>query len=93
MNYHVVKIIDGDTFEVTPHWEFQDKTGNEVRPTGYNTPERGEPGYEEAKEKLTRLLLDNYVELKNPIGLSYDRLLCDVIYEGKNLADWFPEYK
>lgn len=56
--YKVTKIIDGDTFEVVPNWEWNRHTGNVVRPKGYNTPELGEPGYFEAKAKLTGLILD-----------------------------------
>jgi len=89
MTHTVTKIIDGDTFEMTPDWEFQGQTGNVVRPRGYDTSEWGQPGYQEAKNKLTSLILHKEVELKNPIKLTYDRLLCDVYYQGKNLADYF----
>jgi len=93
MSFKVVEIIDGDTFKVTPNWEWDNKRDNVVRPTGYNTPEEGQPGYQVAKEKLKRLILGNYVELKNAIKITYDRLLCDVYYNGRNLADYFPEYQ
>jgi len=89
----VTEITDGDTFVVKPTWEWDNKKGNIVRPTGYNTPEKGQPGYQTAKEKLSRLILGKYVELKNAIKITYDRLLCDVYYNGKNLADYFSEYQ
>ena len=89
MKHKVTRIIDGDTFEVSPNWEWNGLEGNIVRPSGYDTPERGEPGYEAAKTKLINLILNNEVELKNPIKLTYSRLLCDVYFEGKPLYEYF----
>jgi endonuclease YncB( thermonuclease family) len=93
MAFKVTNVIDGDTFEVSPEWKWDDHTGSVVRPNGYNTPEQGEEGYQEAKDKLTRLILGKDVELKNAVSITYGRLLCDVYYNGKNLADYFPEYQ
>ena len=89
MGFLVTKVIDGDTFEVSPGWEWNGKSGNVVRPTGYNAPEAGEAGYQSAKDHLTNLILNKEVELKNPVKLSYGRLLCDVEYDGNKLADYF----
>ena len=89
MNYKVTRIIDGDTFEVLPEWEWEGQKGDVVRPRGYDTPELGQTGYQEAKNKLTNLILNKMVELKDPIKLTYGRLLCDVYYQGKSLAKYF----
>ena len=89
MKYKVTRIIDGDTFEVSPDWEFESRTGNIVRPRGYDTAEWGDPGYQEAKDKLTNLILNKEVELRNPIKLSYGRLVCDVYYQKKKLGEFF----
>jgi len=92
--FTVTEVIDGDTFRVKPPWEWKNKTGDIVRPTGYNTPEEGEPGYEEAKRRLIDLILNKKVEVKNAKAIDkYSRLVADVYYNGKNLADYFPEYK
>jgi len=93
MSFKVIKIIDGDTFEVSPKWKWNNQEGNIVRANGYDTPEEGQPGYQAAKDKLTRLILGKEVELKNPIKITYGRLLCDVYYQGKNLVDYLPEYQ
>jgi endonuclease YncB( thermonuclease family) len=93
MSYKVTNVIDGDTFDVSPKWKWDDKEGSTVRANGYNTPEESQPGYQAAKDKLTSLILGEQVELKNPVSVTYGRLLCDVYYKGKNLADYFPEYK
>jgi endonuclease YncB( thermonuclease family) len=90
--FKVTEIVDGDTFKIDPGWKWNGKTGNTIRPLGYDTPEKGEPEFNETTEKLKQLLLNQEVELKNPIKLSYDRLLCDVYFKNKNLADFFPEY-
>ena len=90
----VSEVIDGDTFKVKGGWRWDDKKGDIVRPAGYNTPEKGKPGYEEAKQKLKKLILNETVEVKNPQTIDpWGRLVADVYYRGKNLADYFPEYK
>ena len=91
-NRTVVEIIDGDTFRVSPEWNLGNATGDRVRPTGYNTPEKGEAGYQEAKDRLGNLILDKVVTLSNPIKITRGRLLCDVFIDGKYLADFFPDF-
>jgi len=92
--FTVSEVIDGDSFKVEGGWKWNQRSGDTVRAAGYNTPEKGEPGYEEAKEKLKKLILHNKVEIKNPQTIDdWGRLVADVYYEGKNLADYFPEYK
>ena len=93
MAFKVIDVIDGDTFVVTPNWEWDEETGNAVRPVGYNTPEQGESGFDEAKEKLGLLINDKDVDLVDPIKLSFGRLLCTVLLNGKDLAEYFPEYQ
>ncbi len=90
--FKVIEIIDGDTFKIVPGWKWNGKKGHTIRPLGYDTPEKGEAKFDETTARLKELLLDQEVELKNPIKLSYNRLLCDVYFENKKLADFFPEY-
>lgn len=90
----VSEVIDGDTFKVKNGWEWNEKKGDTVRSTGYNTPERGEPEYEQAKQKLKNLILGKKVDIKSAkIVDEWGRLIADVYYNGKNLADYFSEYK
>ena len=86
MKRTVTAVTDGDTFEVTPDWEWNENKGNRVRPTGVTAPDRGEPGYQKAKEHLASILDGQEVEL-SPIKMSYDRLLCDVKVGDDNLID------
>lgn len=92
--FTVSEVFDGDTFRVKPRWKWKDRTGDIVRPTGYNTPEEGEEGYEEAKRRLTDLILNKKVDIRTCKTIDdHGRLVADVYYAGKNLADYFPEYK
>jgi len=80
--------------KVKEGWKWNQSSGDTVRASGYNTPEKGEIGYEEAKQKLKRLILNEKVEIKNAqIIDDWGRLVADVYYKGKNLADYFSEYK
>jgi micrococcal nuclease len=54
--YEVESIIDGDTIKLT--------NGERVRLIGINTPERGQPYYQEATEKLEELIGSNPVRLE-----------------------------
>ena len=92
--FTVKEIYDGDTFSVAGGWKWGSKSGEIVRPLGYDTPEKGESGHEQAKEKLTTLIQGKVVDIPKATSIDdYGRLLADVYYEGRNLADYFPEYK
>ena len=83
------EVIDGDTFKVKNGWKQENKTGDTVRPTGYNTPEENEREYEEAKRRLSNLILNKTVDIKDAKTIDdYGRLVADVYYKGKNLAMW-----
>jgi len=91
--FTVSRVIDGDTFEVKNGWEWNNKKGKMVRPTGYNTPEKGEEGYAEATLKLTNLILEEKVDIRTAYKIDRGRLVADVYYGDNNLADYFLEYK
>lgn len=93
MAFKVTEVIDGDTFKVSPGWKWKDEEGDTVRANGYDAPEKDQPGYQKAKEKLEKLILDKNVELKNPIKVTYGRLLCDVYIGEKNVAIFFSEFQ
>ncbi len=91
--FTVTAIIDGDTFEVSPQWKWNGETGSRVRPTGYDAPELHAYGGQAAKDKLSRLILGKEVDLRTAYKVDRGRLVCDVYFRGKNLADYFPEYQ
>ena len=91
--FTVTAIIDGDTFEVSPQWKWNGETGTRVRPTGYDAPELHAYGGQAAKDKLSRLILREEVDLRAAYKVDRGRLVCDVYFRSKNLADYFPEYQ
>lgn len=91
--FKVIEVIDGDTFDVSPGWTWNGQSGSRVRPTGYDAPESGTQAGQQAKRKLENLILNKYVELGTAYKIDRGRLVCDVYFEGKNLANYFPEYQ
>lgn len=91
--FSVVRIIDGDTFEVNPQWQWGQESGSHVRPTGYDAPELYEYGGQAAKDKLSRLIFGQKVDLRTAHRVDRGRLVCDIYFRGKNLAAYFPEYQ
>ena len=89
--FRVINVVDGDTFDVSS-WKWEGQTGTRVRPTGYDAPELSSPAGQAAKKKLTDLILGKDVELRKAYRVDRGRLVCDVYYNGKNLADYVPGY-
>jgi endonuclease YncB( thermonuclease family) len=91
--FRVTNVIDGDTFEVSPQWRWNGDTGSRVWLTGYDAPELHQPGGQAARDKLSRLILGQSVDLHSAYRIDRGRVVCDVYFGGKNLADYFPEYR
>lgn len=87
--FQVAQIIDGDTFDVNPSWQWNGQTGSRVRPTGYDAAEIDSRGGQAAKTKLSNLILGRMVGLGNAYKIDRGRLVCDVYFNGYNLADYF----
>lgn len=90
--FTVTSIVDGDTFDVSPEWKWNGHTGKRIRPTGYNAPEINTSSGVAAKNKLSRLIKGQRVELRSAYKVDRGRLVSDVFFNNKNLADYFPEY-
>jgi endonuclease YncB( thermonuclease family) len=91
--FTVSQIIDGDTFSVRGGWKWNGNTGERVRPIGYDAPELPSHSGNAAKQELERLILNKQVELSNVATIDRGRLVCDVLLNGRNLADYFPEFR
>lgn len=91
--FTVISIIDGDTFDVTPSWKWNGQTGERVRPAGYDAPELNGHGGQAAKNKLSSLIHGKSVELGTAHRVDRGRLVCEVFFQGRNLADYFAEYQ
>ena len=72
--FTVISIIDGDTFEVSPQWKRNGQTGSRVRPTGYDAPELHARGGQAAKDKLTKLIQGERVDMRSAHRVDRGRL-------------------
>jgi endonuclease YncB( thermonuclease family) len=61
----VTRVIDGDTVDLT--------TGETVRLLGFDTPERGECGYDDAANALRYMLSAGFVTMTSDVGDDTDR--------------------
>ena len=91
--FTVASVIDGDTFEVSPQWKWNGQTGTRVRPAGYDAPELYAYNGQAAKDRLARMILGGQVDLRTAQKVDRGRLVCEVHFRNKNLADYFPEYQ
>lgn len=87
--FKVVSIVDGDTFDVNPGWKWNGETRTRVRPVGYDAAELGSRAGQSAKDRLTRLILNQKVELRTAYRIHRGRLVCEVFFQGRNLASCF----
>ncbi len=91
VSFTVTSVIDGDTFDVTPGWKWNNETGTRIRPAGYDAPELERIGGQEARHKLSLLVYRETVELGRAYRIDRGRLVCEVFFRGRNLAEYFPE--
>jgi endonuclease YncB( thermonuclease family) len=87
--FKVTRVIDGDTFDVSPGWTWNGNSGSRVRPAGYDAPEAWSSGGAAATERLSGLILGKMVELGTGHCVDRGRLVCDVYVNGKNLKEYF----
>ena len=82
----VMRVIDGDTFEV-----FYDDEPTSVRIHGIDAPEKAEIGGRESTEALRRILGNSEVSLVFPEARkrdSFGRLLAIVYVNDTNVGEW-----
>lgn len=91
MRTRVIVIVDGDTFDVNPGWQWNGEQGNRVRPTGFDAPEVGTLAGAFATRRVQDLLLGKYVDLRKAYRIDRGRLVCDVYFEDKYLADYLSQ--
>jgi micrococcal nuclease len=76
----VTKVIDGDTVEI--------QDGQRARLLGINTPEKGQPYYQEATDRLKELVLKKkvFLEMDKSDKDKYDRLLRHIYVDNENVG-------
>lgn len=79
----VKKIIDGDTFAV---YAFNVPGQEVIRLLDVNTPEKNQPGYQEAKTYLATWLMKGPFTLTTSKNDSFGRRLCQVIRDTENVS-------
>ena len=102
MNLHtkhtVTNVIDGDTFDISPPWGFNDTKGHRIRIADLNAPELNESGKRGqvailVKQRLTELVLHKEVTIVNGwIVDKFGRLVCDVSLDRASLRRILQEY-
>lgn len=90
--FKVMAVIDGNTFEVSPDWEFDGQRGNMVRAKGYEAPRYGKEAMK-MEQNLSILIMNKKVALGMPDGIEKGNLVCEVYFDGRNIADYFTQYK
>ena len=91
-SFTVEAVVDGNTLIISPSWKLDNETGDTIRATGYNPPKSGSEGMK-AEQKLSIMVQNKQIELAEPKGVERGKLICDVYFNGINIADHFPEYK
>ena len=89
--FKVITIIDGYTIKISPNWKWENQEGNTIRIYGYEPPKQGEESIF-AKNKLEKLLLNQYVELKDPNNLKGEVLACRIFRNSVDISRYFPEF-
>ena len=89
--FRVTSIVDGDTFSVEPNWEFNGSRGTRVRPAGYDAPEIGGIYGAAATSWLAGLILNRHVQLGRVYEVHYERLVCEVFFNGRNLVEYYKD--
>lgn len=80
-------VVDGDTLDVQLDVGFDFRTDQRLRLYGIDTPERGRPGYMEAKAWLQERTLFKPIQVITYKKDSFGRWLSIVYADGENLND------
>jgi len=91
--FRVVDVTDCDCIIVAPRWIWRGVKGDKICPVGYYLLKERATDRENVSIKMKSMLIGKKIELMNPIKLYYDRLLCEILFDGKDLSEYFPEYE
>jgi endonuclease YncB( thermonuclease family) len=82
----VIKIIDGDTF-------MTDKRKNPIRLANIDTPEKRQPGYQDAKQGLQNLISGQEVSIDTVARDKYGRSVANVKLGTKSVNKTMKKYQ
>ncbi len=75
----LVRAVDGDTADLRIDLGFYTYCNQRVRFAGIDTPERGQPGYQEAKQFVQDTLAGEKFTVETEKAGKYGRWLCRII--------------
>ena len=81
----VTNVVDGDTIDVTIDLGFKIFTKQRIRLNGIDTPERGKPGFDEAKQWVTNRLLGKDITLVTTKVSKWGYFLGDVYIDQQHI--------
>lgn len=84
---YVYNVVDGDTIDAEIDLGFKIKVCQRLRLARVDTPEKGQPGFEEAKEFVKKLVLSKDVTVSTQKVSKWGYYLADVEIEGLSLSD------
>jgi micrococcal nuclease len=83
----VVNVVDGDTVDAVIDLGFKVSINQRLRLDRIDTPERGEPGYVEAKAFVFDMVGGKEVTLKTYKVSKWGYYLADILLQGKSVSD------
>jgi micrococcal nuclease len=86
----IVNVVDGDTCDIEIDLGFSLKLKQRFRLERIDTPERGQPGWQEAKDFLSTFI-GKPIEVFSTKQDKYGRYLADLYFESANINDMFLE--
>lgn len=81
----VYNVVDGDTVDVMVDLGFKMYTKQRIRLAGLDTPERGQPGYTEAGDRLRALVLNKRVRLVTTRASKWGYFLGELYVDDANV--------
>ena len=79
---HIANVVDGDTVDALIFLGFNLTAKLRLRLAGIDTPERGQPGFYEAKEFMTNAVLGKEVTITTYKSSKYGYYLADIKVDG-----------
>jgi len=85
-NAKITNVVDGDTVDAVIDLGFKLTTVQRLRIAHIDTPERGTPGFEEAKKLLQSIALNKSVVVCTQKATKWGYYLAEIEVEGKDVS-------
>lgn len=93
--FKVINIIDANTIQVEPNWNWRTSTGRLVQIVGYKVSDAQYSSF--VISRLNTLIKGKQIALKNPINVierpGENILFCSVYLNDVDITQYFPEFK